>query len=190
MKRKIINDYENYTISEDGKVFSLITNKKLSARCNKQGYEYVNLYNENGKKSHKIHRLVATYFVPNPNNYNQVNHLDGCKTNNRKNNLIWCSASENMQHAYEKGLINLNTQAHREAAVRNGKEYRSRKVKLIDLKTREERVFYSATQCEEEMKFPKMIVSNYARRGHTYIGRYRFEYLINTLATTMGEDSQ
>ena len=53
-----------------------------------------------------IHRLVAKAFIPNPNNYTQVNHMDGNKKNNTVENLEWVSAAQNVQHAWATGLIN------------------------------------------------------------------------------------
>lgn len=51
-----------------------------------------------------IHRLVAIAFIPNPNNYSQINHKDGNKANNHVDNLEWCTQSQNMKHAYDIGL--------------------------------------------------------------------------------------
>lgn len=185
MKRRQIKGFENYTVSEKGDVFSTITNKQLRQRISKQGYAYVNLYNSEGRKTKKIHRLVAETFIKNPNNYTQVNHKDGDKLNNRVNNLEWCTASYNTQHAYDNGLINLDTEAHRRAARENGKKYRSRKIKLIDLKLNKVYVFESATQCSEEMRIPLSSVTSSIRRGNLIYKRFKAEYLIDTLAETM-----
>ena len=59
----------------------------------------------NGKTVFRnIHRLVAIAFVPNPNNYRCVNHIDGNKENNHSTNLEWCNHSQNIRHAYKNGL--------------------------------------------------------------------------------------
>lgn len=64
----------------------------------------VNLY-ENKKRSKKlVHRLVAQEFLENPTEKEQVNHIDGNKSNNYLSNLEWVTRSENVKHAYLIGL--------------------------------------------------------------------------------------
>ena len=69
-------------------------------------YPYVSLC-KNGKYVSKcIHRLVASAFIPNPNNYPVINHKDGNKQNNAIDNLEWCSYSHNNKEAYRLKLNN------------------------------------------------------------------------------------
>lgn len=58
-----------------------------------------------GFKHERVHRLVALTFIPNPNNYPEVNHKDGNKLNNCVSNLEWCDRSMNMKHAYQMGFL-------------------------------------------------------------------------------------
>ena len=99
-----IKGYENYGISKSGDVFTGFHNKVLKQHLNKYGRPFVILTNAGKRKTIEIHRLVALRFIPNPNNYTDVNHIDGNKKNNDTTNLEWCTRSYNLKHAYDTGL--------------------------------------------------------------------------------------
>lgn len=92
-----IRGYPNYSINHLGEVFNNKTGRKLKQTV-KKGYCLVYLYNENGRKCFLIHRLVATAFIPNPNNLPEVNHKDENPSNNNVENLEWCSPTYNCNY--------------------------------------------------------------------------------------------
>lgn len=91
-----------YLVTSDGKVFANRHNrwKEQKYRKHTNGYLRATINN----KDEYVHRLVAKCFVPNPNGYSEVNHLDGNKENNNANNLEWCTRSQNNKHAFRIGL--------------------------------------------------------------------------------------
>ena len=105
MKEIFINQKRtDYSISNDGKVFSKKSNKYLSQYKTPGGYLNVDLYTPEKRYKIGVHQLVAQAFIPNPNNLPLVNHKDGDKTNNNMTNLEWASYSDNNSHAYKIGL--------------------------------------------------------------------------------------
>lgn len=101
---KDIKGYEGlYQVSNLGRVKSLKKSKIITPKLI-HSYFSVILYNKKNYKNFRIHRLVAQAFISNPNNYPQVNHIDGNKLNNVLENLEWCTQSHNMKEAYRIGL--------------------------------------------------------------------------------------
>ena len=94
---KQIEGFSNYEISNTGKVRNLTTGYILKGRLSKSGYLQVSIKNDETKtfKNQYIHRLVAIYFIPNPENKREVNHINGDKTVNEVDNLEWVTPSEN-----------------------------------------------------------------------------------------------
>lgn len=101
-----------YQVSNTGKIRSQGDNRGnksgkwrlRSLSANPDGYLKVRLMHKGKDKTCGIHTLVAKAFIPNPNNYETVNHKDGNKTNNNVDNLEWADRSQQMIHAYQNGL--------------------------------------------------------------------------------------
>lgn len=105
---KDIPEYEGlYQVSNLGNVLSLnYANrgyaKQLVPKSNNSGRLWVELFKDGKRKAMLIHRLVAMAFIPNPNNYPQINHMDENPKNNNAENLEWCTAKYNVQYFLER----------------------------------------------------------------------------------------
>lgn len=105
---KPIKGYEGkYCVSNMGRIMSVERSingggkikQRIMKQCNtRKGYKTVCLYSDGKRIRNIVHRLVAEAFIPNPNNYNQVNHIDENKSNNAAHNLEWCTAKQNMNY--------------------------------------------------------------------------------------------
>lgn len=101
---KDIVTYEGlYAVTEEGKVWSFISNKYLKPWLIDGEYECVMLYKN--RKPHKflVHRLVALAYISNPSRLPEVNHKDGIHANNIFGNLEWVTSSQNKIHALKSG---------------------------------------------------------------------------------------
>lgn len=114
---KTIEDYEDYQVSNTGRVISNKGNnsKFLKPQKDKLGYYHVRLYGDKSNryadgniipKLEKVHRLVALTFIPKPDSQDiwEVNHKDGNKDNNDATNLEWVTRRQNIQHSWDTGL--------------------------------------------------------------------------------------
>ena len=94
IKYKKINNYENYIIFTTGKIYSIKSKKFLKPQNNGSGYLIVGFYKNNKEKKYTIHRLVALAFIPNINNYKEIDHINRNKCDNNVINLRWSTRRE------------------------------------------------------------------------------------------------
>lgn len=101
-----IPDFEDfYLASSFGRIKSIFRYKTVLTPSVVNKYYSVTLCGTI-KKNVRVHIQIAKTFIPNPDNLPQVNHKDGNKLNNRKDNLEWSTASGNIQHAIRNNLFN------------------------------------------------------------------------------------
>ena len=110
----------------NGKVVYVTTEDKIRVvNYDKDGYPQLILVDDNGVRAcWKVHKLVALTFIDNPSKLPQVNHMDGCKTNNVVENLEWVTAKENSIHAHQTGLAKQPTGADSPSAKFTWEEVR------------------------------------------------------------------
>lgn len=119
-----IKGYEGlYKISNFGRVVSYHCNKikLMSIAQHSSGYKQANLYKDGKHETLLVHRLVAAAFVPNPNNYNEVNHIDENKCNNNADNLEWVSHGDNCRYGTRNARISQNSKGQKRSDEQRAK---------------------------------------------------------------------
>lgn len=106
MTWKAIQNYPLYECSANGEIRNKETGKILKQYFDSKGrYKLISLCKDGKMKMLLVHRVIAMTFIENPNNLEQVNHIDGNKVNNSINNLEWMNRSDNIKHGYEHNLM-------------------------------------------------------------------------------------
>lgn len=99
-----MKEYKGFLVDDNLNIYNNRTSLKLKPYIGTDGYYQVSRRLENGKPYHiRIHTLYGNCFIPNPNNYKYINHIDSNKLNNNLNNLEWCTNSYNVKHGWDSG---------------------------------------------------------------------------------------
>lgn len=170
---KPIKDFEGlYEVSNLGQVRSFYNReaKILKPGKDKRGYLKVGLH-KNGKRHTKlVHRLVASTFIPNPQNKSQVNHIDGNKQNNAVENLEWCTAKENSQHAWNTGLSRMTKEQKKKISRSLKGEKHPQARKVICITTGE--IFNCMTEPSEKYNLIKSHISSCCKGKRKSAGKH------------------
>lgn len=161
---------DNYIVSDTGRIRRKGSEHDHST-YNKKGYLNIDLY-KNGKRSkNRVNRLVATAFIPNPDNKPEVNHKDGNKTNNHASNLEWVTKKENCRHAWDNNLVKPSygmLGKKNPNAGRKGKPFR-----LVETGD----VFNTLKECEQAINGDNRHINDCLKgRQKTHRG-FHFEYI-------------
>ena len=168
---KDIKGYEGlYQVSSFGRVKSFDSIDKLG-RIRKgrilkggkitHGYLKVKLYKNGIASHHRIHRLVAQAFIPNPENKSEVNHIDEDKTNNMLSNLEWVTRNENNNHG-----------------TRNERASKTMSIPIIatNIKTGESTEFYGTNECARQLELHVSSITKVLKGRRRQTGGYTFKY--------------
>ena len=99
-----MKEYKEFLVDDDLNIYSKRTGRKLTPHVGSDGYVQVMCTDKNNKSIHqRVHVIYAHCFIPNPNNYRYVNHIDSNKLNNALENLEWCTNSQNVYHGWHSG---------------------------------------------------------------------------------------
>ena len=152
----------NCECSNFGRVNSKRWNRLMPQHISSQGYLKVTV----DRKDVFIHRMVAICFINNPFNKPYINHINGIKTDNRIENLEWCTQHENVIHARDI----LNVQFGCKGFVSN----KRRKVVQCDLEGNDIKVFNSIAEAEKILSISNISASLSGKYSHS--GKFKWRY--------------
>lgn len=171
-----IDEFPDYYVNSSGQVMR--DNKLIKPHVyNKYGHQQVRLYKNHKQYSKDLHRLIAEVFIPNPNNYPLVRHLDDNPSNNDISNLAWGTRKDNATDSIRNGTFQFHYHYFTPDELRRSNETNRTPVKAKNIITGEECEYVSQQEAARCLKVSQgniaMVLSG--RRNHT--GGYHFEYI-------------
>lgn len=151
----------HYEVSNTGQIRNIRTGRILKQEINRYGYCQVCLCKNGIPKKFRVHRLVALAFIPNPNGLPEVNHKDECKTNNRIDNLEWCTREYNNNYG-----------TRNERAAKALSKARSKAVEQFDDNGNVLATYPSAKEIERILGFDNSNICRACQKGVKRYGYY------------------
>lgn len=162
-----------YYISNYGRVWSSRSQQFMKPKpMDREGHLGVCLYINGHPRYFYIHRLIAEAFIPNPNNYPIVRHLDDDCLNNDIANLAWGTQRDNIHDSIRNGTSHFITNDERESGLRKVRK----PVIAINLKTRKRQRFSSQTEAAHALGAQQANVHKVLSKKRKHTVGYSFEY--------------
>lgn len=160
---KPINDFPWYLVSREGYAINTDSGHVMIGAVKKTGYKEIVLTDEDGKPHYRLlHRLVAEAFCEQREGANEVNHINGDKLDNRAENLEWVTHGENLEHAFDTGLMPNN-------AV-------PRKVVATNIETGEHLTFPSIYKAARFLNISQGNICMCCKKKRPYAGGFYWDY--------------
>lgn len=157
---KEIQEFPGYFVTENGEIWSNFRKKFLKFSIDKNGYFIVRLRKNNKTYRRLVHRLVAITYIPNPNKYPIVNHIDENKQNNSIDNLEWCDTKYNNNYGTRNERL----------SIINGIPVQCVETGII---------YHSASEAGRILKIDNSKISKICNKipGFKTVGGYHWEYV-------------
>lgn len=120
------------------------------------GYNVVALHKNKNQKTYKVSRLIGITWKDNPDNKPEINHKNSIRTDDRAENIEWCTRSENVKHSYDKG--NANQKGEKNAYSKLTKK------KVLSIRDKYDSGKYSQIELSDMFNISKTTIHNVVKR--------------------------